>query len=289
MKRFYRSVCRHSDIVSNLMMMVCYQRKFERHRISIQQIFVCCFYFSSHQIWSIIFRNWSSIVFLLVVSVLWTRPIQKKTVHRINSFIVLYANVLLILHYFHCMTNTTNNELPAFFYRTLYANLFPIDIVQYDAFECVPLLFQTICVFTFCFTLRQDEKNKHRNRGPNRFSASFQITSEEGQAIWKCFEFGANVLAHIWVAMILCTMFIYAVYGNEVNVLKFSYMIYVLIFVTTFQLSIRIWRKMLYSFWMLVIISSMINLILIYTYQFDGVEHFWTHFMAFDTHMQVFF
>lgn len=218
------------------------------------------------------------------MSVLWTRPIQQKFIRRINFCIVFYADVLIILHYFHCITNASR-EPTVIFFREIYANLFPIDIVQYDAFACIPLLFQTICVFTFCFTLRQNVKNKHQIRGSNRFSASFQIASDEGKTVWKCFNFGVNVLSHIWVTMILFAMFIYAIYGNEVNVLKICYMIYVLIFVSTFQLSIRIWRKILYPFWMFVIGSSMINLILIYTYQFDGVEHFWIYFMGFDTNM----
>lgn len=219
---------------------------------------------------------------------LWTRPIQQKFVRRINFCIVFYADVLTILHYFHCITNTSR-EPSIVFLREIYANLFPIDIVQYDAFACIPLLFQTICVFTFCFTLRQEQKNKHnQTRGANRFSiASDQITTDEGKTIWKYFSFGVNVLSHIWVTMILLTMFTYAIYGNEVNVLKICYMLYVLVFVTTFQLSIRIWRKISYPFWMFVIASSMINLIMIYTYQFDGVEQFWTYFMLFDKNMQV--
>lgn len=221
------------------------------------------------------------------MGVLWTRPIQQKFVRYINLCIVFYADALLLLHYFHCITNTSR-EPSVIFFRAIYANLFPTTIIQYDTFACVPLLFQTVCVFTFCFTLRQEVKREQQNRGPNRFSASFQITSDEGKTIWKCFNFGVNVLSHIWVAMILFTMFIYAIYGTEVNVLKICYMIYVLIFVSTFQLSIRIWRKIMYPFWMFVIVSSMINLILIYTYQFDGVEHFWIYFMRFDTNMQVF-
>lgn len=222
-------------------------------------------------------------MFLLAVSVLWTRPIHQKYVRRINFVVVFYANVLTIIHYIHCITNATN-EMPS----TFCAYLFPIGIVHYNAFECVPLFFQTICVFTFCFTLRQDQKSEHPNRGPSRFSSSFQITSDEGRAIWKNFNFGVDVLAHIWVAMILFTMFMYAIYGSDVNFLKISYMLFVLLFVTTFQLSIRLWRKMLYPFWMVVIALSMINLILIYTYQFNGVERFLTHVVGFNVHMQVF-
>lgn len=218
------------------------------------------------------------------MSVLWTRPIQQKFIRRINLCIVFYADVLIILHYFHCITSTSR-EPSVIFFREIYANLFPIDIVQYDAFACIPVLFQTVCVFSFCFTLRQNVKNKHQIRGQNRFSTTFQIASNEGKTIWKCFNCGVSVLSHIWVIMILFTMLIYAIYGTEVNVLKIFYMIYVLIFVTTFQLSIRIWRKILYPFWMCVIASSMINLILIYTYQFDGVDQFWIYSLGFDTNM----
>lgn len=210
------------------------------------------------------------------------RPIERKSARRINLFIVLYANLLLILQYFYCMI-TTITDLP--FRSGFLSNLAQIGIVRYDLFPCIPLLFKAICIVTFCFTLRQEQLNEHQKRESNLTTNSFQINSNEGKTIWKCFHFGVNVLSHLWVLMILLTMFIYAIYGNEVNLFKLCYMVYVLVFVTTYQLSLRLWRKITYALWMLVIITSMTNLILIYTYQFDDFDYLWSKNLGIDFYM----
>lgn len=211
------------------------------------------------------------------------RPIEQKSAHRINLFVVLYANLLLILQYFYCII-TTVTDLPLRNSGFL-SNLAQIGIVRYDLFPCIPLLFKAICTVTFCFTLRQEQLNETQKRESNLTSNSFQINSNGGKTIWKCFNFGVNVLSHLWVLMILLTMFIYAIYGNEVNVFKLCYMVYVLVFVTTYQLSLRLWRKITYALWMLVIVTSMVNLILIYTYQFDDFDYLWSTYLGIDLYM----
>lgn len=49
----------------------------------------------------------------------------------------------------------------------------------------------------------------------------------------------------------------------------------------------RIWRKMLYTFWIIVIVISMLTLILIYTYQFEGFDAIWTKYAGFTQEMSV--
>lgn len=235
------------------------------------------------QIWSIIFRSWLSIIFLLVVSILWTRPFEQKSTHRVNLFIVFYADFLLILQYFYCMILTAD-ELP-FRDSAILSNLAQIGVVRYDSFPCIPLLFKAICTITFCFTLRQKQQ-LDQNRASILTANSIQIDPEQG-IILKCFHFGVNVFTHIWVTMILLTMFIYAIYGSEVNLLKFCYMVYVLVFLISYQLSLNIWRKMMYALWTLVIFSSMVSLILIYTYQFEGFDYFWEDYLRVNKHMWV--
>lgn len=178
----------------------------------------------------------------------------------------------------------TADDLP-FSNEATFSMLAQIGIVRYEIYPCVPLLFKAICTLTFCFTLRQ-EHVALRNAQEKRESArnSFHISSEKKDTIWKCFDFGVNVLSQIWVLMILLTMFIYSVYGNEVNFMKLSYMIYVLVFVISYQLSLYAWKRMTYALWMLVIISSMVNLMLIYTYQFEKFE-VWENYLGINKHM----
>ncbi|XP_055298732.1 piezo-type mechanosensitive ion channel component-like isoform X4 [Sitodiplosis mosellana] len=254
--RVYGFMCRHNNIGSNLMMML----------------------------WSIVFRSYLSIVFLFVVSVLWTLPIARKSVLLINLFVVFYADLLLVCQYFYCIILTAD-ELP-FSDQATFSMLAQIGVVRYEIFPCVPLLFKAICTITFCFTLRREHvasRDAEQKRASARYS--FQISSEKKDTIWKCFDFGVNGLSQIWVLMILVTMFIYAIYGYEVNFMKLSYMIYVLVFVISYQLSLCAWRRMTYALWMLVIISSMVNLMLIYTYQFEKFE-LWENYLGINKHMQ---
>lgn len=148
------------------------------------------------------------------------------------------------------------------------------------------LLFKTICTFTFCFTLKQQRKRDEiRKKEPNQRSNSFQFNSIEGQTIRNCVDFGINVLTHIWVAMIIMTMFIYAIYGSEVNLMKFCYLVYVFVFIISYQLSLRVWHKIMFALWMLVVFSTKINLILVYTFQHDDAHKVWSYYMGADPWM----
>lgn len=223
-----------------------------------------------------------------MVSVLWTRPVERKSAHRINLFIVFYADFLLILQYFYCMILSAD-ELPLQD-SAIFANLAQIGIVRYDAFQCVPLIFKAVCLLTFCFTLHQEQLELQESRSTNRCSSSFQFnpTTDHGKTIRRCFIFGINVLTHLWVAMILIAIFIYSIYGEEVTLLKLCYMVFIMAFIMSYQISLRLWRKITYALWMLIIVSSMGNLIVIYTYQFDGFDFLWENQLGIDKHMCVF-
>ncbi|XP_031619192.1 piezo-type mechanosensitive ion channel component-like isoform X2 [Contarinia nasturtii] len=260
-KRVYGFICRHSNIVSNVMMML----------------------------WSIVFRSWLSFVFLLIVIILWTRSTQRKSVHRLNLFIVLYSDLLMILQYICCIIPTKEVNEHKDEGHWLKSHLAEIGISRYDSeiFPCIPLLFQAICILTFCFTLRQSRCcNDEQKRASARSLQSFPMHPEKKATIWKCFDFGINVLTHLWVLLILFTMFTYAIWGKEANLMKLCYLVYVLIFIITYQLSLYVWRNMTYPLWMLVNVSANLNLILVYIYQFEKVESFFMNHMGINSHMQ---
>lgn len=46
------------------------------------------------------------------------------------------------------------------------------------------------------------------------------------------------------------------------------------------QLSWRIWKRMMYIFWIVVIGFSMLSLTMIYTYQFDRFDDLWQDYIG---------
>lgn len=46
------------------------------------------------------------------------------------------------------------------------------------------------------------------------------------------------------------------------------------------QNSVYIWMNMMYTFWVLLIGFAMATLVLIYSYQFDGMEYFWSEYIG---------
>lgn len=69
-------------------------------------------YFSSNQVWSIVYHSWLTFVFLLLANLLWIIPNQRKNMHRLSPIIVVYAEFLLLAQYVYCM-NLTEDELPS--------------------------------------------------------------------------------------------------------------------------------------------------------------------------------
>lgn len=79
-----------------------------------------------------------------------------------------------------------------------------------------------------------------------------------------------------WIWVVAITLFIFGISGGDkMTMFRITYMALFLFFVITFQLSLETWRKVLYGFWLAVIIYSMLILILVYTYQFDRFDEHW--------------
>lgn len=60
-------------------------------------------------------------------------------------------------------------------------------------------------------------------------------------------------------------------------------------FTDPFQLSWRVWKKIMYAFWIVVIGFSMLTLIMIYTYQFDRFDKYWDEYIGINIQLLVYF
>ncbi|XP_031619375.1 piezo-type mechanosensitive ion channel component isoform X7 [Contarinia nasturtii] len=265
-------ICKHSYVISNIMMMV----------------------------WSIVYHSWLTFVFLLVANLLWIIPNQRKNMHRISKFVVGYAIFLLISQYLYCM-NLTDDELPTKV-DIKGINLEQIGFIRYRTYPCVPLLLKTLFTITFWLTYRQmkyEDTLQRRSSTLAHLAAPFQVTvsaattdlgpkpeSKKSKIMMKAGNIFKTVLMQVWIWIVVFALFFFAIYGKDMTVFRIVYMALFLIFMVTFQLSWRIWKKMMYVFWIFVIGFSMLSLTMIYTYQFDRFDEFWEKYIGIDKDLQ---
>lgn len=102
---------------------------------------------------------------------------------------------------------------------------------------------------------------------------------EENETMKKVGHFVKTFLTKFWIWVVAITLFSVAITGERMTSFRILYMVLFLVFLLSFQFSFRVWRKIMFGFWLTVIIYSMIILVLVYTYQFDDFNKYWTEYL----------
>ncbi|XP_065226860.1 piezo-type mechanosensitive ion channel component isoform X3 [Planococcus citri] len=238
--------------------------------------------------WSITYHSWLTFFLLLGAIILWMVPNQRQSMLRSSPFLIFYAEFLLLSQFLFGM-DLNNDELPS--------KIFNVDDLKQLGFEksdfpVVPLAVKTLFTTMFWITMRQYMQERQESRSTSTVAhmmAPVHVTvgtatamggdptSKGGQIIQKFGERIRKLLTKFWIWIVTITLFAIGVYGSgtKMTLFRIMYTALALIFVVTFQLSWVIWRKMMYGFWLTVIIISMIILVMIYTFQFEGIPELW--------------
>lgn len=221
------------------------------HRVAYQQLLTDqkLKSFPHIQVWSIVYHSWLTFVFLIVANLLWAIPNQRKNMHRISPFVVIYAEFLLIAQYLYCM-NLTEDELPSRV-NTPGINLNQIGFIRYRTYPCGPLLLKTLFTITFWLTLRQmkyEDTLQRRSSTLAHLAAPFQVTvsaattdlgrqpeKKKSNFMLKAGKIFKSVLLHVWIWIVIFAMFFFAIYGKKMTVFRIVYMALFLSFMVTFQ------------------------------------------------------
>lgn len=201
------------------------------------------------KVWSIVYHSWLTFVFLLVANLLWIIPNQRKNMHRISPFVVIYAEFLLITQYLYCM-NLNEDELPSHV-ETKGINLAQIGFIRYTTYPCVPLLLKTLFTFTFWLTLRQmkyEDTLQRQSSTLAHLAAPFHVTvsaattdlgpkpeTKKSKLMLRAGTIFKTVLMQIWIWIVVFALFFFAVYGKDMTVFRIVYMGLFLTFMITFQ------------------------------------------------------
>ncbi|XP_054165401.1 piezo-type mechanosensitive ion channel component-like [Oppia nitens] len=94
------------------------------------------------------------------------------------------------------------------------------------------------------------------------------------------------VLIKYWIWIVASMLMVMSLSGDRIVLYRIVYMALFLTFVLLFQFSYSLWKRFLYSFWLIVIIYSIITLLAIYSYQFNGVPEFWSDSLKVNNQLQ---
>ncbi|XP_037730492.1 piezo-type mechanosensitive ion channel component isoform X3 [Drosophila subpulchrella] len=243
-------------------------------------------------IWSIVYHSWLTFVLLIWANILWMIPNQRRSMMRSSFFVVLYAQILLITQYVYGM-NIYESELPTKV-TSCGVNLEQVGFVhpQNEGRQpWIPLTVKTGFLFVFWITSRQyfKEKAEHRTQsdllqqifGPHHLRSE-QLLFERSRApqlIIFLFKSTSNFITRIWMWLLIFLIFLCAMIDRTMTGFRICYMSLFLLFLMVFQMSLQLWIKFLYGFWMFLIFYAMTILTVIYTYQFDHFDYYWETFL----------
>ncbi|XP_025418980.1 piezo-type mechanosensitive ion channel component-like isoform X9 [Sipha flava] len=248
--------------------------------------------------WSITYHSWLTFILLLWASISWMVPQQRKTMLRSSPFLVFYAEFLLLSQFLYCM-NLNDNELP----QTIQDwNLEQIGFTKVLHFPCKPLIIKTLFTTMFWITLRQFMQERREARSHSAVAnmiAPLQVTvgtatamggdsnTKGSQLMQRLGEEAKIILTKFWIWVVAFVLFGIGITGERMTIFRIIYMALALIFLLTFQLSWVLWRKIMYGFWLTVIIYSMLILVMTYTYQFDNFPYYWEKYLKIPPTLQL--
>ncbi|XP_050551095.1 piezo-type mechanosensitive ion channel component isoform X5 [Spodoptera frugiperda] len=233
--------------------------------------------------WSIMFHSWLTFVFLMWANIVWLCHDQRGFMLKTSPILVLYAMLLLIAQYIYGM-NLYESELPS---NITEVNLHQIGLGRVEGEAFVPLLIKSLFTCMFWVTLRQriqDIRQRRQSSVIADMAAPLQLTASTAASVMDARreeesrsrllralgEVMRALCARYWIYVVVIMLFVIGITGERMTIFRIIYMFLFLAFILMFQISWYWWRKTLYMFWIVVIIYSMINLILIYIYQFDN-------------------
>ncbi|XP_040171398.1 piezo-type mechanosensitive ion channel component isoform X10 [Anopheles arabiensis] len=247
-------------------------------------------------VWSIMYHSWLTFVLLLWANLIWILPNHRKNMLNSSPFLVIYAEVLLIAQFLYGM-NLTEAELPTVVEGSG-INLEQLGFVRRTEYPIVPLLVKSLFTTMFWISLRQLIQEKQTERRESMIanlaaplqlpvgaattaatgppSATERPPEKKSSAIVdRMAKFFRSFMIKFWIWVVALTLFLSAIIGNRMTVFRIVYMVLFLCFLLSFQFSFSVWRRVMFTFWITVILYSMAILILVYLHQFEQFPRYW--------------
>uniref|UniRef100_A0A672G497 Uncharacterized protein n=1 Tax=Salarias fasciatus TaxID=181472 RepID=A0A672G497_SALFA len=231
-------------------------------------------------VWSITYNNWLTFALLVWSCIIWMMRDRRRYAMMSAPFLAIYGTVLLVLGFLSGLRLSRPELYPGLppavivFYNFSFWLMFRQQLTERREEQTINsfFLFSTVflrfsCQLSFCL--------------PQPFTR-FYTSAEESQPsplVALLISAVKGVLVKYWI-LFCCSMFFVVSFSGKVVVYKILYIVLFLFCVVLYQTRYDVWRRVLKTFWAVVVGYSMVVLIAIYMYQFRSVSGLFRQIMG---------
>ncbi|XP_067447829.1 piezo-type mechanosensitive ion channel component 2 [Thunnus thynnus] len=195
-------------------------------------------------------------------------------------FLAIYGTVLLVLGFLSGL-RLSRAELYPGLPPALIADF---DLNSYHPAPCIHLGAKVFYSFSFWLVFRQQLKERQEEQSLKEESLDEVkvMQPEESQPsplVAMLISGVKGTLVKYWI-LFCCSMFFIVSFSGKVVVYKILYIVLFLFCVVLYQVRYDVWRRILKTFWAVVVGYSMVVLIAIYLYQFRSVSGLFRQIMG---------
>ncbi|XP_034027616.1 piezo-type mechanosensitive ion channel component 2 [Thalassophryne amazonica] len=231
-------------------------------------------------VWSITYNNWLTFALLVWSCIIWMMRDRRRYAMMSAPFLAIYGTVLVLLGFMSGLRLSRSELYPGL----PPAMIVDFDLNSYHPAPCVHLGAKVFYSFSFWLMCRQQLKERHEKNSMKEESLDEVkvMTPEESQPsplVAMLISGVKGTLVKYWI-LFCCCMFFVVSFSGKVVVYKILYIVLFLFCVVLYQTRYDVWRRVLKTFWAVVVGYSMVVLIAVYIYQFRSVSSLFRQIMG---------
>lgn len=217
----------------------------------------------SMMVYSIVFHSLLGFIFLLVSNVLWVIRNTHVSMINISPIIAIYSIIIIIFNYFYNF-DLTREELEGIFGKNINDNASSIGLRIQSEYPAMQLILKSILLIPCWMTMLQ-KYIKSKNDLTLKIEKSVH---KHKKSKWS--PIIKKIIVYSWIWSINLIVFLMGYLGTKMTMMRIINMTFVLVFLATFQVSFRIWKKFMHTYFFVLIVYSKILLTVVYVYQFNN-------------------
>nr|XP_046251923.1 piezo-type mechanosensitive ion channel component 2 [Scatophagus argus] len=231
-------------------------------------------------VWSITYNNWLTFALLVWSCIIWMMRDRRRYAMMSAPFLAIYGTVLVVLGFLSGLRLSRAELYPGL----PLAVIADFDLNSYHPAPCVHLGAKVLYSFSFWLMFRQQltERKEEQSLKEESLDDVKVVPPEENQPsplVAMLISGVKGLLVKYWI-LFCCSMFFVISFSGKVVVYKILYIVLFLFCVVLYQTRYDVWRRLLKTFWAVVVGYSMVVLIAIYMYQFRSVSGLFRQIMG---------